>query len=499
MSRGRVAAWLVAALSVSCAPAGRSEATAPSRAASTTPPASPSVSATAVPAPSPVPALSGKEQALQRRLSAALRYVSEIRQLPAVSEVKGRLIARDEIERFLSSQLDEQTPPDVLQATQAVLYGLGTVEAGFDYRQSILKLMTSELLGFYDPKQKTFFVEGNLSGDEAEVTLFHELVHALQDQHYDLSHLSDFEPDSGDRQSAVHALAEGDATSAMLDALMKPRGSTALDVPDSLFQAQTLLGSAVTSAPPVLVRSLLAPYVDGLAFTNELRRQGGWAAVDAAWRAPPESTEQLLHLEKFRTRESPQPVPLPPAPPQAPELVERFHDVMGEQTLRIFFEEWLPARTAATAAADWGGDRLSAFADERRERWAVAWHLRFDTPAAAERAFVALARAAPLTELGAGRGALETTDTVKRYHGRVCRSRHTQGAMAIVRSGSQVAVAIGPFALKDNAVAAGSHRDTVSAGAVTAAGPAAQAGSAPVSADPGCQAALAWALKFVND
>jgi hypothetical protein len=406
-----------------------------------------------------------KERALQDRLSAALAYVSGIRNLAAKSDVKGRLISKPEIERFLTQELDEQTPKDMLEATEALLYGFGTVDAGFDYRASIIGLMTSQLLGFYDPKQKTFFVEGALSGDEADVTLWHELVHALQDQHYDLTHLSDSEPDAGDRQSAVHALAEGDATSAMLDAMLKPSGSSALQVPQSLFQAQTLLGSAATSAPPVLVRSLVAPYVDGLAFTNELRRNGGFAAVDDAWRRPPISTEQLLHPAKYRAREAPLIVPLPPAPAHAPSLGERFHDVMGEQTLRIFLEEWLPAGTAAAAAADWGGDRLAAFADESREHWAIGWHLRFDSPAAAERAFIAFARAAPLTERSAAHPHPDDVDVAKRYRDKLCRARRSQGPLALARRGAELAVTLGPFGRRGQSVAV----------------------------DPDCAAALAWA------
>jgi hypothetical protein len=413
-----------------------------------------------------------KEQALQERLSAALAYVSEIRNLAAKSEVKGRLISKPEIERYLTQELDEQTPKDMLQATDAILYGFGTVDAGFDYRASLLSLMTSQLLGFYDPKQKTFFVEGALSGDEADVTLWHELVHALQDQHYDLSHLSDYETDAGDRQSAVHALAEGDATSAMLDAMLKPGGSNALQVPEGLFQAQTLLGSAATTAPPVLVRSLIAPYVDGLLFTNDLRRRGGFAAVDDAWRSPPVSTEQLLHPDKFRAHEPPLVVPLPVGPSHAPTLVERFHDVMGEQTLRIFLEEWLPARTAAVAASDWGGDRLAAFSDEAREQWAVGWHLRFDSPAAAERAFVAFARAAPLTERTAARPLplADDADVAKKYRDKLCRARRNQGPLAVVRRGVDLAVTLGPFARRPLSVAV----------------------------DPDCRAALAWAASIAK-
>ncbi|RYZ02824.1 MAG: hypothetical protein EOO73_30025 [Myxococcales bacterium] len=456
-ARSLLAASLCLATTVSCAsgsavevaPAPPAVAPPPARAASTHSEEDP------------------KERALQGRLASALDYVSRIRSLPATSEVKGRLIGRAEIETFIQGELDSDAPPDVLEATTAILYGFGTVDASFDYRATIVKLMTSQLLGFYDPKRKTFFVGGDLSGDEADVTLWHELVHALQDQHYDLSHLTEYAVDGGDRQSAVHALAEGDATSAMLDAMLSPRGSTALDVPESLFQAQSVLGAAaVTEAPPVLVRSLLAPYIDGLSFTNALRRQGGFAAVDAAWRTPPASTEQLLHPAKFLSREAPLIVPLPSAPSFAPELTERFHDVMGEQMVRLLLEEWLPARTAAAAASDWGGDRLSAFADDARQRWAVGWHLRYDNVAAAERAFDAFARAAPSMERGSkATVAAPTAAKGPRAPAKLCLQRHGQGALALVRRQADLAVAVGPFSR----------------------------GGAAVPGDPGCALVQAWA------
>jgi hypothetical protein len=452
-------------LSVSCAPAVAPQTLE-------TPATAPSSTVQQAPPPTPTAPESSKEQALQAKLQDALDYVSQIRQLPAKSPVKGRLIGRSEIQSYISAQLDEETPPDLLQATEALLYGLGTVDADFDYRGSLIALMSSQLLGFYDPKQKTFFVGGDLRGEEADVTLWHELVHALQDQHYDLSKLTDWQPDLGDSQAAVHSLAEGDATSAMLDAMLKPRGGSALELPEGLMSAQTVLGSATLTAPPVLVRSLLAPYVDGLAFTNYLRRRNGFAAVDEAWRAPPASTEQLLHPEKYLAHEAPLVVPLPPAPAHAPHLKERFHDVMGEQTVRLLLEEWLPARTAAEAASDWGGDRLSVFADDARKQWAIGWHIRFDSPATAERAFIAFARSAPMTERPRPEGAApDSPATAKRHRDKVCRPRHSQGAIALVRRGSDLGVTAGPF-----------ERNT-----------------AQVTADPDCRAALAWAEKIATN
>lgn len=455
------------ALSVSCAPAATS----------------PSVSNQAVEArstasskpntPPAAPPLSAEEQALQNKLAEALRYVAEIRGLSAKNPVQGRLISRPEIERYLISELDREAPVDMVQATEALLYAFGTVPVDFDYRKSVTALMTQQLLGFYDPKQKTFFVSGDLSGQEADITLWHELVHALQDQHYDLTAITDWEQDRGDSLAAVHSLAEGDATSAMLDAMLKPRGSTALEVPEGLMRAESVLGSATGSAPHILVSSLVAPYIDGLAFTNALRRRGGFAAVDEAWKAPPVSTEQLLHPEKYLAQEPPVVVRIPPAPTKGA-LTERFHDVMGEQTLRLLFQEWLPTRTAATAASDWGGDRLAVFSDDARQTWAVGWRIRFDSAAAAKRALVAFARSARLTETGADtrQGPEDAAAAELSVRGdKLCRARHTQGPLALVRRGSDLAVTAGPF--QRNAVA--------------------------VAADPDCRAALGWAQAILND
>jgi hypothetical protein len=441
-------------------------------------PATPSKATSApVPSSSPAsPARDEKQLALEQKLESALAYMAQIRGLPAKSRVQGRLIARAAIEQYLRRQIDAETPPDVLQATEALLYGFGSVDRDFDYRATVIALMTAQLLGFYDPDQKAFFVSGELSGDEADVTLWHELVHALQDQYYDLATLTKWRPDQGDKQAAIHSLAEGDATSAMLDAMLKPRGSSALDVPEGLMRAESVLGSAALTAPPVLVRSLLAPYVDGLAFTNFLRRRNGFASVDEAWRAPPVSTEQLLHPEKYFASEPPLVVPTPPPPAHAPDLSERFHDVMGEQTLRLLLEEWLPGRTAALAASEWGGDRLSAFSDEGRQRWAIGWHLRFDSSAAAERAADAFARSLPLTERAlngsiGGDAKPRGIPPPQRLHSdKVCRPRRDQGPIALVRRGADLGVTVGPL-----------HRNSVAVGA-----------------DPDCAAALAWATAIVS-
>jgi hypothetical protein len=310
--------------------------------------------------------------------------------------------------------------------------------------------MRSELLGFYEPHQKTLFIGADVRGKELEATLWHELVHALQDQQYGLDRLLDWTDDAGDWQGAVHALAEGDATSAMIDALFAEKRVRAPDLPDSVMDLQGALSAGSgQGVPPIIKRSVVAPYLDGLSFVNALRRRGGWSAVAAAWQRLPASTEQILHLDKYDAREAPEPLPaLAPSPNGPTQAV--YSDVYGEQTLRVLFEEWMPARVARDAASGWAGDRLTSYSDG--ELVSVGWRLRYDNEAAALNALHAFARGvlAPEDQGVDSRGRLSdfvsAADAERATRaGQVCRERHIRGPFAVVRQGRELGVTLGPF------------------------------------------------------
>ena len=414
--------------------------------------------------PPPAPTESGVTA--EREVAHALAYVSALRELPALAAVKGRVISRDEMVAFVERDLDAEIPPAVVTASGEILFALGTVPASYDYRRGLLDVMRAELLGFYEPHEKTMFLGADLKGQELDATLWHELVHALQDQHYGLEKLLTFADDASDWQSAVHALAEGDATSAMIDAMFAGKGGKAPDLPDSVMDLQSALSAgAVAQVPPIIKRSVVAPYVDGLSFVNSLRRRGGWAAVDAAWKRLPSSTEQILHLEKYDANEAA--ATLPALAPPNPALTRpTYSDIYGEETLRVLFEEWMPARAAREAASDWGGDRVASFSDGTVT--AVAWTVRYDTDAAAVRGLHAFARGvlAPEDQSVDSRGRLAEFVTAEAAElatraGQVCRQRHTRGPFAVSRMGRDLAVVLGPF--RRNSGSAVSEGDCVSA------------------------------------
>jgi len=400
-------------------------------------------------APVAAPAVTNDAEA-ERTVARALKYVSALRELDALGPVNGRIVSRDEMVQRVEHSLDTEIPPAVVSASGEILFALGTVPASYDYRNGLLAVMRSELLGFYEPREKTMFLGGDLRGKELDATLWHELVHALQDQHYGLGKMLTWSDDAGDWQGALHALAEGDATSAMIDALFAEKGMHAPDLPDSVMDLQGALSAgSVLQVPPIVKRSMVAPYMDGLAFVNALRRRGGWDAVAAAWRRLPKSTEQLLHLDKYDAQEAPESLPALPPSPSGPTRVT-YSDVYGEETLRILFEEWMPARAAREAAGGWAGDRVSAFSDGAVT--SVAWHIRYDTDAGALSALHAFARGAlapedqPVDDRGRLSEFVSASDAERATRaGQVCRERHTRGPFAVLRRGRDLVVTLGPY------------------------------------------------------
>lgn len=377
----------------------------------------------------------------------ALSLVERRRELRAKSKVLGKTVERAEMVAYVKKQLAEEIPPAVVRAQNELLFALGVVPESFDYEKSLLELMGSQLAGFYDPKQKTMYLSRDLPPLEREATLAHELVHALQDQHYDLEKKIKFKEDATDEQSAIHALAEGDATSAMLDHVLAVRGLRAIDVSEEVISLEARgaieLSMQAVDVPSILKRSVISPYVDGLLFVNWARRKGGWAGVDAIWREPPTTTEQLLHPEKLGSREKAEVIPLPSASAGGPDEV-MYRDVLGEQSLRILFEEWMPRRAAIEAARDWAGDRLVVF--RAGEKFAVAWHVRYDGDAGASRGLEAFARGAlrgkelrpgEFVELAKAKAAVKKQET--------CRERAQTGPFAVVRKGRDLALVAGPF------------------------------------------------------
>jgi hypothetical protein len=390
-------------------------------------------------APGPIAAASNPDTREGRLVVRMLKRVSIARGLEAKRSVPGVLLDRAALIAQVKRHVARELPPEAIRNEGLALQLFGFVPTQFDYEAAEYRLLQDQLAGYYEPSDGTMYMASDLGDDEAEATLAHELVHALQDQHWDLESRSKYRPGDGDRSEAVSALAEGDATSAMFDLLGLAAGKTALDLPDDVFTEQIRQGmnqGPGADAPRVMRTSLAAPYIYGTLFVHALRRQGGWAEVDRAWDDAPSTSEQILHVDKWRVHEPSAAVKAPTFAALGPAWTLADEDSEGELGTRIAFEEWMDPRLAAETSAAWGGDRgvlvtngdLSAF----------AWRLRYDAGSAGE-SHASRARVAIVRALGPG-VALEAAQGVSF----ACRQRADRGPIAVMQSGIDLIFVLGP-------------------------------------------------------
>jgi hypothetical protein len=421
----------------SCAPRAAPRIGEPARAPQAAPP--PPVAATAAQGP----AASTPPSAEADLVARTLRRVERVRGLASTKPVPGVVLGRGELIARVKAHVARELPPEAIRNEGRALQLFGFLPTDFDYEAATYHLLEAQLAGYYEPADGTMYMAADLGDDDAKATLAHELVHALQDQHWDLEARSRYRPGQGDLAEAVSALAEGDATSAMLDVMIARAlpggGASAANLPEDVFAEQ--LRQAMTSspgadAPRVMRSSLVAPYLYGTLFVNTLRRRGGWSAVDRAWDDAPSTSEQILHVDKWDAHEVALQVVAPSFATLGAGWRVADEDSEGELGTRIAFEEWMTPATAARASAGWGGDRGVLLSHD--DQTAFAWRLRYDaTPTKddlATRNFGALTRA--LTEsLGA------PTSADARF---ACRERADRGPIALALAGGDVVFVLGP-------------------------------------------------------
>jgi len=286
-----------------------------------------------------------------------------VRGLETLSPVTRRLVSRPQMGTVVLDKMAEEYGDEELRQDTLLLQRLDLIPPDLDLRQLLDAMLEEQAAGLYDPVTETFYVmssQGKL-GPLAKTIYAHEYTHALQDQHFDLEALGvgDDEALNDDQLLALHALIEGDATLTMQQFMFNHLSP--LEMVGLLGAAVGVDQSVVNEAPPYLRKSLLFPYQEGLIFTTLLYQQGGWPAVNAAFTHLPQSSEQILHPERYPA-DTPQVVPLPDlADVLGREWELVAENVLGEFTLQLYLDTHLTGQKAGQAATGWGGDRYALY------------------------------------------------------------------------------------------------------------------------------------------
>src|SRR5205807_4997815 len=90
---------------------------------------------------------------------------------------------------------------------------MGALPAGTDLRQAVHRFLSTQVIGYYDSDSKQLvFIGTNSPTPPERMTLAHELTHALDDQHFDLSRLDTLANRCLDEESqAARGIVEGSA------------------------------------------------------------------------------------------------------------------------------------------------------------------------------------------------------------------------------------------------------------------------------------------------
>lgn len=288
-------------------------------------------------------------------LPSLTRIASKLAGLPAKRQPRVRVVSGREIERIAERLLDRRYPPDHQAYDEGLYRALGLLGSTQPLRPVLLARYVRGVRGLYDPQTRTAYVRRGTGMREA---LLKELVHALQDQAFDLRRLSGLRRESRDSDLAASAAVEGGAAFS------------------SIQDVRSLASHGGSRIELFLELEIAFARTTGARFAASLHGLGGRPALFGALRRFPETTEQIFHVDAFLEREPPAAVPLPEA---AAGFALVGDDSFGELDVRALLAV-LQVPRLDHVGDGWGGGRSALYADaERRSAFAVV--LVWDTEA----------------------------------------------------------------------------------------------------------------------
>lgn len=245
------------------------------------------------------------------------------------------------------------------EAMALLLQLVGLLDDGED-----LEELRGELLGvpehaWYDATTGNLLISDRTTalGPHGRAEIIHEILHGLTDQHYRWSdaRASLLAASADDRLAAFDGLVEGDATYFQLVYIQQLTEAEQAEIALEYLEPSP----AAADAPPWLLRDLAFPFDAGFEFVADLVAVGGIAAVDRAYLDPPQTSEHILHPERYRRGEVGHDLGSPGAALDS--YTELPAASFGEWGLRLLLDAVLSPGMLTQTADGWGGDSYQLF------------------------------------------------------------------------------------------------------------------------------------------
>ena len=344
-------------------------------------------SATAAPTPRPL-----SDKRVRARLPELIAFVEQERGLAMRRPVDVEVLDDEEFVEALNEGVDEFVEgPDV----GATFTALGLVPEDEDVEAEAEAYYDGGTVGFYDPETERLVVRGDRFGPYQELVLVHELTHALQDQWFKTDRPELYDT-STEKQISFDALIEGDATRVeqawYLAQTSKVQqkideqeyetfaGSGSFDEDAAEAEEATPFDGEAEEEPfDVYAASGSFSYDAGAVLVEALLDKGGQKLLDATFRTPPTTSEQVLHPELIGTGS--------PLVPPAPEVdgVVVDEGVLGELGLAMMLRN---DPREGGAQVGWEGDAYVTY--ESGEQVCTLANILMADPATRDRLVAAL-------------------------------------------------------------------------------------------------------------
>src|SRR4051812_19483035 len=320
--------------------------------------------------------------------------------------------SKEQVREFVTKQFTDSLASHDIAGQEAAYKRLGMIPDSLNLQTFLTGLLEEQIVGYYDPHTKVLYVVDGSPKDMAQLTITHELVHALQDQYISLDSVQKIRDDN-DRLSAAQSVFEGQAVYEQIS-IMLGGSNIAINLPGGWDRIREMIrennGSMpiFAEAPKVIQETLIFPYLSGAEFYRNYKERKPGSII---YNDMPVSTEQIIHPAAFFvTKDNPTAVTLG----TISNATKVYENGLGEFETRLFlFQHLNDQNEAVRGATGWDGDRYVVVNTPQGQ--GIVWLTVWDSPVEAGEFFHMTGQAVEARY--STKAASGSTDLVKKYSG----------------------------------------------------------------------------------
>src|SRR5712671_4064404 len=297
--------------------------------------------------------------------------------LPYKTPPKLETRSKEQVRQFVTKQFTDSLAAHDIAGQEAAYKRLGMIPDTLKLQPFLTNLLEEQIVGYYDPRTKVLYVVEGAAKDIANITITHELVHALQDQYISMDSVQKIRDDN-DRLSAAQSVFEGQAVYEQIS-IMLGGSNIAINLPggwdrirEGIRENQASM-PIFAAAPKVIQETLIFPYLSGAEFYRNYKERKPGTVI---YKDMPVSTEQIIHPAAFFVnRDAPTKVALG----TLSNATKVYDNDLGEFETRLFlFQQINDQNEAVRGATGWDGDRYAVINTPQGP--GIVWLTVWDSP-----------------------------------------------------------------------------------------------------------------------